>query len=333
MLCGGGDEGSRSVYEVRSTKPHLHTEGYALQNVTLQHYALFVNPHAGRGTASQLAAQVAHRLTAAGFTCEVIVSKTAAAACARARTLPDHVAVVAVGGDGTLSALLPAVVGNGRYFGAVPAGRGNDLAYALKWRRATPEETAARLQREPRAIDVLRVQITTDAGCLERFSLNGLGMGFDAQVTAFAARVPTSLGGFGQYAVGALLALHDLHAQRLQISVDGEDVFSAPSFLVAVMNGTRYGGGFQISPESVLTDGLADVLIGSQVGRLGLLPLMGRVLFGRHLQHPKVSYYQGRRIVLRWEEATPLQVDGDLYGPVREVEIEVVPQGVMMLGA
>jgi diacylglycerol kinase family enzyme len=99
------------------------------------------------------------------------------------------------------------------------------------------------------------------------------------------------------------------------------------------MNGTRYGGGFHISPESVLTDGLADVLIGSRVGRLGLLPLMGRVLLGLHLRHPKVGYYQGRRIVLRWAEATPLHVDGDLYGPVREVEIEVVPRGVMMLGA
>ncbi len=311
----------------------MHAGGYALQNVLPQRYALFVNPHAGRGTASRLGAQVAHLLTAAGVTCEVVVSKTAEAACARARALPNDVAVVAVGGDGTLSALLPAVVGNGRYFGAVPAGRGNDLTYALKWRGASPEEAAARLQREPRAIDVLRVQISIGEGCIERFSLNGLGMGLDAQVTASAARVPTSFGGFGQYAVGALLALHELHAHRLQVSVDGASIFSGPSFLVAVMNGTRYGGGFHISPESVLTDGLADVLIGSRVGHLGLLPLMGRVLLGRHLRHPKVGYRQGRRIVLRWAEATPLHVDGDLYDPVREVEIEVVPRGVMMLGA
>nr|MDQ3399313.1 diacylglycerol kinase family lipid kinase [Deinococcota bacterium] len=231
-----------------------------------QRYALFVNPHAGRGTASRLGAQVAHLLAAAGRTCEVVVSKTAEAACARARALPDDIAIVAVGGDGTLSALLPAVVGNGRYFGAVPAGRGNDLAYALKWRAATSEAAAARLQREPRAIDVLRVHVTTGEGCLERFSLNGLGMGLDAQVTALAARVPTSFGGFGQYAIGALLALHELHAHRLQVSVDGASVFSGPSFLVAVMNGTRYGGGFHISPQSLLSDGQADVLIGKQVG-------------------------------------------------------------------
>jgi diacylglycerol kinase (ATP) len=298
-----------------------------------QRYALFINPHAGRGAASRVGALVAHLLAAAGRVCEVIVSSTAEAACAQARALPDQVAVVAVGGDGTLSALLPAVVGNGRYFGAVPAGRGNDLAYALKWRGTTPEEVAARLQREPRAIDVLRVRINTGGRLLERFSLNGLGMGLDARVTAFAARVPTSFGGFGQYAVGTLLALYELRTPQLQVSVDGEGVFSGLSFLVAVMNGTRYGGGFHISPESILTDGLADVLIGSRVGHLGLLPLIGRVLLGRHLRHPKVGYHRGRRIVLRWEEATPLHVDGDLYGPVKEVETEVVPGGVLMLGA
>lgn len=303
------------------------------KNVPPQRYALFVNPHAGRGAASEVGAQVADLLVVAGLTCELVVSKTAEAACERARALPQGVAVVAVGGDGTLGALLPAVVGSGRPFGVIPAGRGNDLAYALGWRRATPAAVAARLQRAPRALDVLRVHLNTDVDSVERFSLNGLGMGFDAQVTAFAARVPKGFGGSLQYAVGALLALRELRAQQLQVCVDGTEVFSGPSFLVAVMNGTRYGGGFHISPKSSLTDGLADVLIGFQVGRLGLLPLMGRVLLGRHLGHPKVAYCQGRRTVLRWSEATPLHLDGDLYAPVKEVNVEIVPRGVLMLGA
>ena len=76
--------------------------------------------------------QVAHLLANTGLACEVVVSKNAEGACEPARALPDDVAVVAVGGDGTIGALLPAVVGNGRYFGAISAGRGNDLAYALE---------------------------------------------------------------------------------------------------------------------------------------------------------------------------------------------------------
>ena len=127
---------------------------------------------------------------------------------------------------------------------------------------------AVRLKHPPKALDVLRVQINTSEGKMRRFSLNGLGMGLDAQVTAFAARVPRAFGGFGQYGVGALLALRNLRTHQLQVSVDGAEVFSGPSFLTAVMNGTRYGGSFHISPNNILTDSLADLLVGFRVGHL-----------------------------------------------------------------
>lgn len=294
-----------------------------------RHYVLFVNPHAGRGAAPRVAEEVARLLRAAGHTCETAVSSGAEAALAHARSLPKDVAVVAVGGDGTLSALLPAVVCTGRPLGLVPAGRGNDLAYALGWRDRTPEAAAERLQRGPSALDVLRVS----AGGSLRYSLNGLGMGFDAQVAAYAAGMPRALGGFGGYAVGVVLAFRELRLRGLEISVDGAVVFSGPSFLAAVMNGRRYGGGFHISPEGVLDDGRLELLAGRAVGRAGLVPLIARLLVGRHLGHPRVVYARGQRAALRWAAPTPFHIDGDLCSPVEEVLVEVVPGGVRMLGA
>lgn len=294
-----------------------------------RHYVLFVNPNAGRGAAPRIAGEVARLLQAAGHLCETVSSQDAEAALAHARSLPKDAAVVAVGGDGTLSALLPAAVCTGRPLGLIPAGRGDDLAYALGWRDKAPTAAAARLQGVPRALDVLRVS----AGGSLRYSLNGLGMGFDAQVAAYAAGMPRALGGFGGYAVGVVLAFRELRLRGLEISIDGSEVFSGPSFLAAVMNGRRYGGGFRISPRGVLTDGRLEVLAGREVGRAALLPLIARLLVGRHLDHPRVFSGQGRSVLLRWELPTPLHIDGDLCGPVSEVRVGVVPGGVRMLGA
>jgi len=288
-----------------------------------------LNPNAGRGGALRAGPRVARALEARGLACEVILEASAEAARARVRALGSETAVVAVGGDGTASGLLPAVVCTGRPFGVVPVGRGNDFVSTLGWRGGGLKEVALRLTGTPRALDVLRVHV---AGT-ERYCLNGLGMGFDAQVTAHAARAPNVLGGFGGYAFGVLQAVRELRACGLQVTVDGAAVFDGESFLAAVMNGTRYGGGFHISPRSDVTDGLLDVLVGRPVNTAHLLPLAARVVLGRHLGHPKVTHVRGRAVTLCWSEPMHLHSDGDLLSPATEVRVELVPRGVLMLGA
>lgn len=167
----------------------------------------------------------------------------------------------------------------------------------------------------------------------EAFCLNGLGMGFDAQVTAHAARSPPSLGGFGGYALGALSALRDFRSCRLEVTLNGAPFFEGESFLCALMNGTRYGGGFRISPLGNPADGLADVLVGRRVSRPALLPLMLRVLRGRHLGHDKVAHAQAAHVALRWAEPMPLHLDGDLCGEADALHVTLLPRAVTLLGA
>lgn len=294
-------------------------------------YLFVINPAAGGGKVARRWPELSELLKAHALDFEVLTSQPhlLAETLVHIRALPESVAVVAVGGDGTARSLLPAVVGTERPLGVVPLGRGNDLAAALGWVVGDLDDAVARLKGPPAPLDVLRVRFSRE----EHFCLNGLGMGFDAQVTARAARSPKALGGFGQYALGALLAVRDLRACRLRVTLDGTLFFDGESFLCAVMNGTRYGGGFHISPLGNPSDALADVLIGRRVSRLGVVPLMLRVLRGRHLSHPKVAYAQGARVSLRWAEPTPLHLDGDLYAPTDTLEVTLLPRAVRLLGA
>ncbi|GBF07397.1 diacylglycerol kinase catalytic subunit [Deinococcus aerius] len=295
-------------------------------------YAVVLNPSAGRGLAGREWPRLEAELLARGLSFEVISEASGAAALARVEALPTQTAVLAVGGDGTVGALLPALVGTARLLGIIPLGSGNDFAGMLGLRPGDFAGALDRLAFSPRRVDALRATILSGEGeGRTHLLLNGLGMGFDAEVAALTLGAPARLSGFGRYAWAALAALRNLALTPVTVEVDGQVLYSGPSALAAVMNGTRYGGGFQISPASDARDGLLHALASGPVSRAGLLALMGRVLRGRHLGHPRVHHAPGRMVTVTWARPTHLHLDGDLAGRVTAVHAEVLPGAVTLL--
>lgn len=300
-------------------------------------YALVLNPHAGGGLALRLWPDLERELRRRNLPFELIREETGAAALARVLALPPDVAVLSVGGDGTVGALLPAIVGTGRPLGLIPLGTGNDFAGMLKMSPShmSSSHFGAALDRlvfQPRAVDALDVQIDGGDEAGGRYVLlNGLGMGFDAQVAATMSRAPARLQGFARYLWSALATLRTLSLATVTVTVDGQVLHQGPSALVAAMNGTRYGGGFLISPWSNAQDGLLNVLASGPVTRLQLLGLMARVVRGAHLGHPKVHHAAGRRVEVVWDRPTDLHLDGDLHGRVTRLTARVLPGAVHLL--
>ena len=75
-----------------------------------------------------------------------------------AQALPAGTALMAVGGDGTVGALLPAVVATGRPLAILPLGTGNDFAGLLGLKPGAFGEALDRLAFTPRAVDALTVR-------------------------------------------------------------------------------------------------------------------------------------------------------------------------------
>jgi len=319
-------------------------------------YAVVLNPHAGRGLASREWPRLEGELLARRFDFELISAGSGADALARVQALPPEVAVMAVGGDGTVGALLPALIGRsersstghsnagqssagergagqqGRPLAIVPLGSGNDYAGMLGLKPGEFGEALDRLSYTPRRVDALEATVTEGEGAgVPRLLLNGLGLGFDAQVAATMLRAPARLTGYGRYLWGALAALRDLQLTDLTLTVDGQTVYSGPSCLAAVMNGTRYGGGFLISPQSDAHDGKLNALASGPVTRPQLLGLMARVLRGTHLGQSRVYHAAGQAVTIRWAAPTHLHLDGDLSGEVSEIQVRVLAGAVTLL--
>ena len=296
-------------------------------------FAVVLNPQAGRGLARRRWPELEAQMRARGLAFSLIEAASGPEALARVRALPPEVAVLAVGGDGTVGALLPALVGSGRPLGVVPLGSGNDYAGMTGLKAGHFAAALDRLAGDPRPVDALEAEIVAgDRAGERRLLLNGLGLGFDAQVNEAALRAPPQLPGFGRYLWGALGTLGRLRLGRAEVTVDGRVLYAGPSCLVAVMNGTRYGGGFLISPRSDARDGRVEAVVGGALGRGGVLRLMGHVLRGTHLGQPGVFGGAGQAVTVRWDRPTPLHLDGDAAGRATEVRARVCPSALLLFG-
>ena len=301
-------------------------------------YAVVLNAQAGRGLALRGWPRLEQAMQARGMAYQLISASSGPEACAVLASLSPDVAALAVGGDGTAHGLLPELTHSGRALGLIPLGSGNDLAGMLGLGAGDFAAALGGLERPPQRLDVLEATLESGPPTL---LLNGLGMGFDAQVAALMTVAPARwfglpLSGFSRYLWAALSGLRGLETGMLSVTLDDQSpdeqpFYSGPSCLAAVMNGSRYGGGLQIAPGADPQDGLLDLTLGGQLSRPALLSLMFRVLRGTHLTHPQVRHARAVRATLTWQTPIQTHLDGELAGRQRELSVRVLPGALAFL--
>jgi YegS/Rv2252/BmrU family lipid kinase len=272
---------------------------------------LVFNPTAGGGRAGRLAPRVAELLVAHGVEVEQHQTRSLedarVAACEAAR---DVDAVAAMGGDGTVGAcaagLADAGPGAGAALAVIPAGGGNDAARSLGLPARDPLAAAAlltRLRRRP-------ADLATVAG---RGYLNVAGAGFDSEVNRVANQRLGWAGNHPRY-VGAVLAqLAVGRTTRFRLVLDGHPQ-EVTGWLIAVANGPSYGGGMHVAPRASLADGLLDVIVIADIGKLEFLRTFPKVFTGRHIEHPAVAVHRAAKVELDADRPQHVYADGEPAG-------------------
>ncbi|MFD9884186.1 diacylglycerol kinase [Streptomyces alboflavus] len=272
---------------------------------------LFVNPTAGRGRGAHAAQPAAAALRAAGFSVRTVIGEDAGDALRRARTAVDGGtgALIAVGGDGMASLALQAVAGTRTPLGVIAVGTGNDFARALGLPVRDPAAAgalvAAALKEERiRDVDLGRVGATWFGTVL--------ASGFDSRVNDRGNRMRWPTGRF-KYDLAMLAELAAFKPVPYRVTLDDDVVHEVDATLVAIGNGTSYGGGMRICADADMSDGLFDVTIVGDCSRTTLLKVFPRVYKGTHLDHPKVTVH--RAATVRIEAAgTTGYADGERLG-------------------
>ncbi|MEV7232705.1 diacylglycerol kinase [Streptomyces sp. NPDC051020] len=257
---------------------------------------LFVNPTAGRGRGAHAAQPAASALRAAGISVRTVLGEDADDALRRAReaVAGGTGALIAVGGDGMMSLALQAVAGTMTPLGVVAVGTGNDFARALGLPIRDPA-AAGRLAAEAlkggsvREIDLGRVG--------ERWFGSVLASGFDSRVNDRGNRMRWAGGRF-KYDLAILAELAAFRPIPYRVRLGGGPVQEIEATLIAVGNGSTYGGGMRICADAVMDDGLFDVTVVGDCSRTTLLKVFPRVYKGTHLGLPQVTVHRVSSIEL-----------------------------------
>jgi diacylglycerol kinase (ATP) len=286
--------------------------------------AVVANPSAGRGRGGRLLPKVEAVLRSLDVPYRVHVSRDGADAERLARGAAEGGAAVvaALGGDGQLGACANGVLGTEAALAAIPAGSGNDFAKHLGIDPRDPL-AAVRLLRDPttRRVDVVRA--TTPER--ERHYVNVGGVGFDSEVNLLANRT-RFLSGTAKYVFAVFVTLARFRPGAFTLRVDGEE-HAFRAMLVAVANGSAYGGGMRVCPEAREDDGLLDVCVVTEIGKGEFVRTFPKVFRGRHVEHPAVRMLRARRVEVRVDRPFQVFADGEHVGGV-PATFAVVPRAL-----
>ena len=278
-----------------------------MEHMTHESGAVIYNPTAGRGQGGTLFKEAQAML---GGSFEWIPTRKAGHAEELAReAAKSHPVVVAMGGDGTVGDVVRGLVGTDATLGVLPVGTGNDFARNLGLKLDLRESVSTILGGMVRKIDVGMINGTP--------FVNNCGTGFDAQVMKTMNTGIRFARGYSAFLLAILKTLPTYNPFMLTMeyeNAEGTQKIAEKALLVSALNGKMYGGGMLAAPFAEMDDGHLDVLVILAVPKIQLVPLIGQVRAGNHLNHSAVRMLKVRKFTMQTVPAQPLNIDGDVRG-------------------
>ena len=174
------------------------------------------------------------------------------------------------------------------------------------------------------------MRYSTPSGEAVRAFANVASCGMTGDVAERANRSTKRFGGTASFLYATATAF--LHWQNVDFRVTLDD--APPRMLrannVVCANGRSFGGGIRIAPHAEPDDGLLDVILIGDVGKLDLVLNLHRMYGGTLYRHPKVEMTRAARVVCEPARALPVEVDGEQPGTT-PITFEAIPHALTLL--
>jgi len=287
-----------------------------------------VNPQADRGRAEHIDWQKV--IASLGAPCRVVMAPSAEDALLHATQfcLSGGEVLVVAGGDGSVHAVLPALVHSPTALALLPLGTSNVLARELGYplgRRALQGCLQALQAGEVRQMDVGIVNGRP-------FALMA-STGFDAYVLP---RVPEELKkrwGVFAFIWTGLRELRSYQPTRYRVSV-GAERQEIEAVLLVVSNTSRYGWFTVIAPSALTDDGELDIVWfpADARWRRKMWRVLWDVFWGKSGRCPHLCFARAKSVRVEAFSAQFVQCDGELVGET-PMDVHVLPRALRVIAA
>lgn len=236
--------------------------------------------------------------------------------------------VVAAGGDGTVNALVNALMRidsqSRPSLAIIPLGTANDFAGTL----GIPDDvvqSAELIDKPATPIDTIRMR----GEGFERYFANVAAGGNSVRVSEQMTEEIKHRWGALAYLRGALGILADIQSYHIDAYCDDERLTDIDSWAVLACNGKTNAGRIQVAPLASPADGLLDLVIIRGGDATDILELAASNLLGNYLECDQVIFRQVKRFVLHSEPTMRFSIDGEVVNE-EPVEFYVIPGAIRM---
>lgn len=283
-------------------------------------YYIIYNPTSGNGNGKKAAEKVFASLREKQMPyvsmCTEYAGHAAELAQKAAGEKPD--AVIAIGGDGTISEVVRGMSGSGIALGIIAAGTGNDFIKTAKIPKDTAEALNLILNGESKS---------TDIGFINgRAFINECGTGFDVMVLDNAEKAKQHMNGLLPYLWGVIRTIIHFKSIKMTYTIEDGNEITDDLLVFAAGNGGIIGGGIPMCPKAEIDDGYFDIVIIKSVKKYKMPLYLVKLLMGKVLTFKETSYLRARKVSVS-APGMRVNIDGEIVS-MDKAEIELIHSGL-----
>lgn len=269
---------------------------------------LLFNPISGAGRSRKIASALAATLRERGYEAILQESRATYDQAALREFLGSLDALLVVGGDGTIRALLEALGTTGTPVYLVPAGNESLFARHFGMTRS-PHDILA-------ALAAGRISEATIAQINDSFYFSMASLGFDSLVVGKIARHRRGPIGHIGYVKPTLQSIVGFKAPQLKVLVDGKPLIDGEAGFVIAANTDKYARNLGLVPEACGTKELVHVRFFPYRSLSSYLPWLWNLAVGKPVSLKNTVYRAGQQCSIMTAEGSswPIQADGDYIG-------------------
>jgi YegS/Rv2252/BmrU family lipid kinase len=287
--------------------------------------AIILNPGSGRGSGDELAARLIQLFATAGREATVLVAGPGRSVTDQARRAVDQGCRIAVaaGGDGTVNAVVSALVGTDVPLGILPVGTLNHFAKDLGIPLDLEQAVRLITQGVRRQVDVGEVN-----GAV---FVNNSSLGVYPRIVALRSRWhATGLGKWVAVLWASLTVLRRRPFMGVRIRTTEETLVRRTPFVFVGNNEYRMAGIKAASRES-LTGGRLAVYVMHAERRRSLLVLGWRVLLRGVDRVPELELFLVEEAVIETRRRTSVALDGEVRGMAPPLTYRIRPLALTVI--
>ena len=289
---------------------------------------LIINPGAGKMLEStKVLEQVTQYLLDYGVKVDVVLAHPIKeiVRIAKKAVKNDYSTVIAMGGDGTISAAIRGIAGSKVHLGIIPAGTENDIARSLGIPEDLKEACALIASENTRELDVGRISTKTKK---DFYFFMVTTVGLTSTLYPDVKDVPH--GDFSNIKDAVIHFLKFKPNPKVFLTLDNESKIEVKTMLVTVTNTPVIGVKNLVAPNASMDDGLLDVAVYPGFSKAELIAYFAKTAHEGNPSDEKIQRYRARKIKIKTSPKLDIAAEGIFLGKGK-AKIKLIPRALRVI--